>query len=49
MHPRGVEGAWVSDGFHENIKITSIHDGYISVDGDGILRYWSSGVTTGGS
>lgn len=46
MHPRGVESAWVDSGFHGNIKITGIRDGYISVDGDGKVRYWSSGKTT---
>lgn len=49
MHPRGVDSAWVSNGFHDNTEITSSQDGYISVDGDGMLRYWSSGVETRGS
>lgn len=46
MHPRGVESAWTDNGFHGNIKITGIQDGYISVGGDGKVRYWSSGVST---
>ena len=47
-HPKGVDNAWVSNGFHGVIKITGIQDGYVSVDGDGKVRYWSSGVVTRG-
>ena len=43
-HPKGVETVWVSDGFHAEIKVTGIQGGYISVDGDCKVRYWSSGV-----
>ncbi|KAF2625471.1 WD40 repeat-like protein [Macroventuria anomochaeta] len=44
MHPKDVDSVWVSNGFHGNIKITGIRDGYVSVDGDGKVRYWSSGI-----
>ncbi|KAJ4994210.1 hypothetical protein SVAN01_00039 [Stagonosporopsis vannaccii] len=51
MHPRGVDSAWVSNRFHNNIKVVGMQDGYISVDGDGdgMLRYWPSGIATEGS
>lgn len=45
VHPQGVDSAWVSNGFHGDLKITNHLDGYISVDGDGKVRYWQSGVT----
>lgn len=44
VHPQGVEGAWVSNGFHGDVKIAGAQEGYVSVDGDGKVRYWSSGV-----
>lgn len=46
MHPKGVDNAWIDNGFHGDIKLTGIGDGYISVDGDAKIRYWSSGVPT---
>ncbi|KAJ4378266.1 hypothetical protein N0V86_005966 [Didymella sp. IMI 355093] len=44
MHPRGVDSAWTHNGFHGNTKIAGMQNSYISVDGDGKVRYWSSGV-----
>ncbi|KAJ4323926.1 hypothetical protein N0V94_001570 [Neodidymelliopsis sp. IMI 364377] len=44
LHPNGVDSAWVSSGFYGDLKITSTKNGYVSVDGDGKVRYWSSGV-----
>ena len=49
MHPKGVNSSWVNNGFHGNIKIAGIEDGYLSVDGDGTVRYWSTGLETRGS
>jgi WD40 repeat protein len=46
MHPKGVDNAWTENGFHGDIKLTGIGDGYISVDGDAKVRYWSSGEPT---
>lgn len=46
VHPKGVGGGWVSHGFHGDVKISGVQDGYISVDGDGKVRYWSSGVVS---
>jgi WD40 repeat protein len=43
-HPKGVDSVWVDNGFHGNIKVTGIQNGYVSVDGDSKVRYWSSGV-----
>lgn len=45
-HPKGVDSAWVSNGFHGDVNITASQHGYVSVDGDGKVRYWSSGVVT---
>ncbi|KAF3039140.1 hypothetical protein E8E12_002780 [Didymella heteroderae] len=45
MHPRGVDSSWTDNGFHGDIKLTGIGGGYISVDGDAKVRYWSSGVS----
>lgn len=41
MHPRGIETAWTDNGFHGDIALTGIGDGYVSVDGDAKVRYWS--------
>ena len=46
MHPKGVDNAWTANGFHGDMKLTGIGDGYISVDGDAKVRYWSSGEPT---
>ncbi|KAG9196892.1 hypothetical protein G6514_003188 [Epicoccum nigrum] len=49
MHPKGADSSWVDNGFHGNIRIAGIEDGYLSVDGDGMVRYWSTGPVTSGS
>jgi hypothetical protein len=49
MHPKGANSSWVDNGFHGNIRIAGIEDGFLSVDGDGMVRYWSTVPVTRGS
>ncbi|XPS78030.1 hypothetical protein M3J09_010051 [Ascochyta lentis] len=45
-HPQGVDTARVNNGFHNGVKISGDQYGYVSVDADGQVRCWSSGVVT---
>lgn len=49
MHPKGATTGWVENGFQADIKIFGVQEGYISVDHDGMARYWSSGIVARGS
>ncbi|KAF2833580.1 WD40 repeat-like protein [Ophiobolus disseminans] len=42
--PQGVDTAWVGNGFYGVLRTGDEPDFYISVDGDGKVRYWRTSV-----
>ena len=44
VRPQGVNTAWVGNGFYGVVRTDDEPDFYISVDGDGKVRYWRTSV-----
>lgn len=42
--PKGIDNAWVGRGFYGVLRTADEPDFYISVDGDGKVRYWRTSV-----